>query len=272
MKFFCMQIIENFLKTRYKANASESDQNFLKQFMSIWLQMQTTRKANEKNFLTKKSAQLFALVSLIDFPTRWPTFFNDLMATAIWSVGNADFYLKVLLAIDSEIVDRELPRTPEESNLITYYKDAIRERCVNYLVESWYILLKENTNKNAEITCQTLEVIGIYIDWIDINLIVNARFVEFFLYALGQVDLRETACTCIEEIVDKRMEIRAKLRLIDYLWDDVLLKCAIALDQQINLSNVSKNPASYSTWVIYSFWAFKLFKNSVHRIETFVEL
>ena len=135
-------------------------------------------------------------------------------------------------------MDRELPRTPEESNLITFYKDAIRERCINDLVESWYLLLKEHSNKNAEITCQTLEVIGIYIDWIDINLIVNARFVEFFLYALGQVDLRETACSCIEEIIDKRMDIRAKLRLIDYLWDDVILKCAVALEQQINLSNV----------------------------------
>lgn len=233
-----MQIIENYLKTRYKTSATEEDQNALKHFMSIWLQMQTTRKANEKNFLTKKSAQLFALVSLIDFPHRWPTFFNDLMATSLWSVGNADFYLKVLLAIDSEIVDRELPRTPEESNLITFYKNAIREHCVSDLVNSWYVLLKENSNKNAEITCQTLEVIGIYIDWIDINLIVNDRFVEFFLFALSQVDLRETACTCIEEIINKRMEIRAKLRLIDYFWDNVLVKCAQALEQQINLSNV----------------------------------
>ena len=233
-----MQIIENYLKTRYKTSATEEDQNALKHFMSIWLQMQTTRKANEKNFLTKKSAQLFALVSLIDFPHRWPTFFNDLMATSLWSVGNADFYLKVLLAIDSEIVDRELPRTPEESNLITFYKNAIREHCVSDLVNSWYVLLKENSNKNAEITCQTLEVIGIYIDWIDSNLIVNDRFVEFFLFALSQVDLRETACTCIEEIINKRMEIRAKLRLIDYFWDNVLVKCAQALEQQINLSNV----------------------------------
>jgi exportin-T len=239
MKFFCMQIIENYLKTRYKTNASESDQIVLKQFMTIWLQMQTTRKANEKNFLTKKSAQLFALVSLIDFPLRWPTFFNDLMATSLWSVGNADFYLKVLLAIDSEIVDREMPRTPEEANLISFYKNAIREHCVSDLVDSWYLLLKENSNKNAEITCQTLEVIGIYIDWIDINLIVNSRFVEFFLFALSQCDLRETACTCIEEIINKRMDIKAKLRLIDYLWENVLIKCAESLEQQINLSNVS---------------------------------
>lgn len=237
-----MQVIENYLKTRYKTvQVTQADQDILKSFMSFWLQSQVTRKANEKNFLTKKAAQLFALVSLVDFPNRWQTFFNDLMATCQWSVGNTDFYLKVLMAIDSEIVDREIPRTPDEANLITFYKDSIRKHCVNELVESWYLLLKENSNKNPEITCQTLEVIGLYISWIEINLIVNSRFLEFFSYALGHVDLRETACTCLEEIIDKGMDFAAKLKLIDYLWTNVIHTNALALEQQINLLNVILN-------------------------------
>lgn len=138
-----MQIIEAFLKKRY-ITANQNDQDLLKQFMSTWLQLQTTRKANEKNFITRKAAQIFALVSVIDFPNRWPSFFNDLMVTSSWSDGNADFYLKVLIAIDSEIVDRELPRSKEEMNIITFYKDSIRTHCVSDLVESWYALLKGN--------------------------------------------------------------------------------------------------------------------------------
>jgi exportin-T len=234
-----MQIIENYLKTRYKTSTSQADQVLLRQFMSNWLQLQMNRKANEKNFLTKKVAQLFAIVSLIDFPNRWPSFFIDLVATAQWSIGNADFYLKVLEAIDSEIVDRELPRTNEEQLIITFYKDSIRERCVNELVESWFLLLKDNTIKNPEITCQTLDIIGAYISWIDINLIVNSRFVEFFVFGLSQIELRETTCTCLEEVINKRMEVRAKLKLVDYLWKDVLQTSAISLEQQINLSNVN---------------------------------
>ncbi len=255
-----MQIIEAYLKQRY-ADAAQSDQDLLKQFMLTWLQLQTTRKANEKNFITRKAAQLFALVSLIDFPNKWTSFFNDLMGTSLWSDGNADFYLKVLIAIDSEIVDRELPRTKEEMNVITFYKDAVRVHCVNDLVESLYSLLKGNlfrslliwqvsfhkkylipnieySSKNAEITCQILEVIGAYISWIEINLIVNNRFVEFFSYALGQVDLRETTCTCLEEIINKGMEPDPKLKLIDYLWTNVIHVHAVALEQQKSLSNV----------------------------------
>jgi exportin-T len=232
-----MQIIESYLKSRYPKSGVE-EQNLLKQFMSTWLQLQMQRHANEKNYLTRKAAQLFALVSLIDFPNKWPSFFNDLMITCQWSTGNADFYLKVLLAIDSEIVDREIPRTPDETSLITFYKDSIRQHCVNDLVESWFLLLEKNSNSNAEITCQTLEVIGAYISWIEINLIVNNRFMEFFKFALGQSDLREAACSCLEEIINKGMEISAKLKLIDYLWANVIQTHATALELQKSLLNV----------------------------------
>jgi exportin-T len=70
---------------------------------------------NQKPYMLRKAAQLFALVAVIDFPTNWKTFFNDLIATCKWSDANADFYLKVLIAIDLEIVDREIPHTAEVS-------------------------------------------------------------------------------------------------------------------------------------------------------------
>jgi len=245
-KFFCMQVVENYLKKRYKTSESgAADQELLRSFMGFWLQSQMTRKANEKNFLTKKAAQLFALVSLIDFPARWPTFFTDLMLTSQWSVGNADFYLKVLAAIDAEIVDREIPRTVDEANLIKDYKDAMRLKCVNELVESWQLLLKEHSAKNPEITCQCLEIIGQYASWIEISLIVNERFLEFFSFALRHVDLRETACACLEEIVNKGMDIRPKLKLIDYLWENLIRANALALEQQIGLLNDEQDNCDY---------------------------
>lgn len=81
-------------------------------------------------------------------------------------------------------------------------------------------------------------MIGQYSSWIEISLIVNERFVEFFSYALQHVDLRETACACLEEIVNKGMDIRPKLKLIDYLWDNLIRANALALEQQIALLNV----------------------------------
>lgn len=86
---------------------------------------------------------------------------------------------------------------------------------------------------NTQITCQTLEVIGSYISWIDINLIVNDRFIEYFNYSFTHIDLKEATCSCLEEIFSKGMDSIAKLRLTEYLWQNVIIKFAN------NLQNVS---------------------------------
>lgn len=225
--FLFLTALEYYIKNRYKS-AEPSDQIIMKQFMSMWLQ----HRMNEKVFISRKAAQIFALVAVIDFPNKWKTFFQDLIETCKWNDLNADFYLKVLLAIDTEVVDREIPHTLEEANIATYFKDAIRDICVNDLVESWFILLKEYSNRNVQITCQTLEVIGAYISWIDINLIVNTRFIEYFNYSFAQIDLKEATCSCLEEIINKGMEPIAKLKLIDYLWLNVIFKFASNLTNE----------------------------------------
>jgi hypothetical protein len=64
-------------------------------------------------------------------------------------------------------------------------------------------------------------------------LVVNTRFIEFFNYSFTQTDLKEATCGCLEEIVNKGMEPMAKLKLVDYLWTNVIYQFAN------NLINVS---------------------------------
>ena len=58
----------------------------------------------ESSFLKNKIAQVTALVFIQDYPARWPTFFNDILFSCL-QMGEAavDHYLRVLLAIDSEV-------------------------------------------------------------------------------------------------------------------------------------------------------------------------
>jgi exportin-T len=136
-KFLSLQIIEHYLKTKYKL-ASEPDQLIIRQFMSSWLH---THVKSEKSFISRKAAQVFALIAVVDFPHRWKNFFLDLIQTCTWSLENIDFYLKILLALNTEIIDREIPHTTNETNLARDFKDYIRESCMNELAESWFKLL-----------------------------------------------------------------------------------------------------------------------------------
>ena len=66
--------------------------------------------------------------------------------------------------------------------------------------------------------CQCLQVIGAYISWIDISLVVNDRFVPLLLRFLTAPLLRESACDCLYEIIMKGMEPPAKVKLIETFW------------------------------------------------------
>ena len=95
----------------------------------------------EKVFIHNKAAQIFALVFVCDYPKRWPTFFTDLLQTLGMGPRAVDLYLRVLLAIDCEVVDREVIHSKEEADRNTQIKDHMRESCVQDLVDSWFQIM-----------------------------------------------------------------------------------------------------------------------------------
>lgn len=54
-------------------------------------------------------------------------------------------------------------------------KDLMRERCVTQMVDSWFSILCNYKQSECVGTC--LQVVGAYINWIDINLIANHRYI-----------------------------------------------------------------------------------------------
>ena len=50
---------------------------------------------------------------MCDYPGRWPLFFDDILQSLTFGVAAVGMYLRVLMAIDSEVVDREIVHTVE---------------------------------------------------------------------------------------------------------------------------------------------------------------
>ena len=74
---------------------------------------------------------------------------------------------------------------------------------------------KNYESSNPELTCLCLEVVGLYVSWIDINLIANDKFVSMLLRYMSIDVLRESACDCFHEIISKGMDPVAKTELIE---------------------------------------------------------
>ncbi|XP_067120441.1 exportin-T-like isoform X2 [Centruroides vittatus] len=214
VKFFCLQVIEHFIKTRYEQSDATQQQQ-IREFICYWIRTQPESHKGEETFIKNKVAQLVSMVFLIDYPHHWPSFFADLLQTLSFGPSATDYYLRILLAINSDVADREIARTQKDLERNTLIKDTIREHCVNDLVNSWYHIVTSYQNSHPELSCLCLEVIGGYVAWIDIGLIANDRFVGILVHFLGHQDLREAACDCIHEIINKGMDPAAKTKLVE---------------------------------------------------------
>lgn len=212
--FFCFQVLEHFIKTRYH-EVDTHHQQFLRKFLSEWIQIQSCRANTDKAFLKNKAAQVFSLVFINDYPHRWPSFLSDLLQTLKYGPAAVDFYLRILLAIDSEVVDRENVQLLHELERNSRIKDTMREQCVTELVDSWYQIITNYENVNPPITCQCLDIIGVFISWIDINLVANDQFAPVFVRFLSNDMLRESACECILEVINKGMDPVSKTKLVE---------------------------------------------------------
>ncbi|KAM7367426.1 hypothetical protein PAMP_015328 [Pampus punctatissimus] len=188
------------------AGLSGVQQQLIRETLMKWLQFQLMNAQPEKPFIRNKAAQVFALTFVMEYLTLWPKFFFDILSLVGLNPHGVDVYLRTLMAIDAE-----------ETRRNTLIKDTMREQCIPNLVESWFQILQTYQQSHPELTCQCLEVVGAYVSWIDLNLIANDQFVNLLLSQMSVEELREEACDCLFEIINKGMDPMDKTKLVESL-------------------------------------------------------
>ncbi|KAJ1352289.1 hypothetical protein KIN20_008590 [Parelaphostrongylus tenuis] len=214
--FLLLQVIEDYLARRY----SEADPDSvlcIRRLLSHWIEKLSTRP-DQPTFLVNKMAHIFSLVFAADFPDRWPTFMDDLfLSRGLDSVTLVVFYLKTLLAIDSEVVNRDIQRNKERFDRNTKIKDFMRDLCIPEIVKSWWTILERCSDMTAQCLC--LDALAEYVDWIDVELIANDLFVQLVISRLGNKELSEAAVRAVSALVLKGMLPAKKLSLVTALTD-----------------------------------------------------
>ncbi|XP_039198134.1 exportin-T isoform X2 [Crotalus tigris] len=231
IKFFCFQVLEHQIKYKY-SQLTEVQQQLIRETLITWLQAQMVNSQSEKTFIRNKAAQVFALLFVTEYVTKWPKFFFDILSVVGLNPRGVDLYLRILMAVDAELVDRDVVHTSEEARRNTLLKDTMREQCIPSLVESWYQILQTYQYTNSELTCQCLEAVGAYVSWIDLSLIANERFINMLLGHMSIEVLREEACDCLFEIVNKGMDPIDKTKLVETLCQVLQSAGLFIVDQE----------------------------------------
>uniref|UniRef100_A0A8K9XN15 Exportin-T n=1 Tax=Oncorhynchus mykiss TaxID=8022 RepID=A0A8K9XN15_ONCMY len=186
------------------------------------------------------------LIPLCDSPVLYcnifinPSLSDDHVKFFCFQVLEHQIKYRTLMAIDAEVVDRDILHSPEEVRRNTLIKDGMREQVIPSLVESWYQILGAYQQSHPEITCQCLEVVGAYVSWIDLNLIANDRFVNLLLSQMSVEDLREEACDCLYEIVCKGMAPTDKTKLVESLCQVLQSAGFFNVDQEEDVDFLAK--------------------------------
>lgn len=180
-----------------------------------------------QNKLTQTLTFLF--VSL--YKSGWESFITDFLDLTVLPNTNQRnnlpgviLYLRVLSSIHDEIADVLIVRQGLDASRNNELKDLLRERDVRNITNSWRELLEQWSNQNVAVVEMTLKVMGKWVSWIDISLVINQNMLSLLIPLVGRTNnngtedkVRDAAVDTFTEIVGKKMKAADKMDLISFL-------------------------------------------------------
>lgn len=179
--------------------------------------------------LQNKLTQTLTLLFVRLYKQGWESFMDDFMSiTSLPGSSGRDnpagcvLYLRILLAVHDEIADQLLSRQPDEANRNVDLKDLVRERDMQKVVRSWQEILAQYQNQDDRIIEMTLKVLGKWVQWIDITLVIQQDMINLLLPLIGRTNgdtdkVRDAAVDAYTEITSKKMKPTDKMELIGFL-------------------------------------------------------
>jgi exportin-T len=226
VRLVCLEIVNNAVHSRA---VDGPGLGFLKQSLLDYVGRIYRGDAQEpvdpphiQNKLTQTLTYLFVFL----YKEGWESFIDDFLALAQKedNLPGVVMYLRILSSIHDEIADLMLSRPDNEAKRNSDLKDLVRERDMRKIAQSWRDLLARFSNQNDSVVESTLKIIGKWVSWIDIHLVINQDMLNLLLPLVGRANatggedkVRDAAVDTFTEIVAKKMKASDKVEMISFL-------------------------------------------------------
>lgn len=186
------------------------------------------RRPADAGHLQNKLTQCLTYLFVFLYQSSWQSFIDDFLALTglannISNVPGTLFYLRVLSSIHDEIADMLLSRESGEAKRNTDLKDQLRGQDMHKVAESWKQLLRQY-NDNDSVVDLVLRVVGKWVSWMDISLVINQEMLSLLLPIVGrnkngggEDKVRDTAIDTLTEITGKKMRSADKMEMISFI-------------------------------------------------------
>ncbi|KAK4216645.1 Exportin-T [Rhypophila decipiens] len=185
----------------------------------------------DPSHLQNKITQTLTYLFVCLYKEGWESFIDDFLTLTLSPDGSQGdnlpgvfMYLRVIDSVHDEIGDLMLTRQGQESRRNNELKDLVRERDMRKIAASWQRILAQFSNQNDAVVELTLKVIGKWVSWIDISLIINQEMLNLLLPLVGRAvqgdvedKVREAAINTLTDIVSKKMQPGDKMEMISFL-------------------------------------------------------
>lgn len=176
-----------------------------------------------QNKLTQTLTYLFVFL----YQDGWQSFLDDLweltgISNSRDNISGVLFYLRILSSIHDEIADMLLSRQSNDAKRNTELKDQLRAQDMHKVAENWKQLLTKHSDNDTVVEL-VLKVVGKWVSWMDISLVVSQDMINLLLPVVGRTNaggedkVRNTAIDTLTEICGKKMRSADKMELVSFL-------------------------------------------------------
>jgi len=230
VQFWCLQTLHEVMQYRVAVLAPE-DLAELRGFL-VALVTEKLPTAQFPVFIVNKIAQIYAALLRNEYPETWPDAVTVILGALNSGLAMIDVFLRILEAMDTDIISAEFHRSPADAAVSMRVKDALREQCIADVVSACFTILESYHASQPALGQMCLSVLARYIPWMDIGLVMNDKFVPAFYALLGRDDMVVQAAGCLTEMVLKKMEPAPKVLLLSNLVNKGIVEETLRAQQQ----------------------------------------
>ena len=218
VRFWCLSSLLEIVQNAWMAHDAES-QLAIRVFVLEFMRQQVAGPHLDAHvFILNKFGQLVAALVAGSFPQQWPDLFEAMLDnfSAAPSPATVDMFLRVMSAVDEDIIcgGLDFPRESHQAAVSMQVKDGLRASSIARIIDVWMTIICQCGDTNASLTCATLSLIGRYISWADIGLVVNDKVLPILFRCCAPPALLPDALKCLAAVVSKKMEYPSKIAVM----------------------------------------------------------
>jgi len=166
-------------------------------------------------FLRNKIAVVLVAVLQVDYPERWPDFFKVILSSLKEGASRVDMFLRILDAVDNDIVGYDEKRTKSEVYQINKIKHHMQDTCINEIMSALMAMTKGLKANHKPLAKKAMELIKEYTTWIKLELVTSQKFLEFvFGIIRSDQSLRSIGLDILNEVIRKKTDFAQKVLIL----------------------------------------------------------